>query len=273
MSIEAGRNRAILKNHARSDVDPQLMPVRESEALVLRTYPFRESSLVVSFITRDQGKLRGVARGARQLKSRFGAGLDRLAHVRMFYYQRENRELVNVDSCELIHSQFGLIADYSLGVALDFLAEVSEQLLPEHEPNDPYFRLLLLVLDYIRECGQAGVWPALTYFSLWAVKLGGWLPELSACVSCGVEIPVDERAFFARSLPGLACERCRPSSAWALPAESRAVAEEMLQTSLRRLAPRRWDKRTAAELLQFLVQRLEEQLERKLNTAAMLEQL
>lgn len=249
------------------------MPARESEALVLRTYPFRESSLVVSFIARDQGKLRGVARGARRLKSRFGAGLERLAHVRMFYFQRENRDLVNLDSCELVNSQFGVLGDYSLGVALDFLAEVSEQLLPEHEPNDPYFRLLLLVLDYLRECGAAALWPALTYFSLWAVKLGGWLPELSACVSCGVEIPAQERTYFTRSLPGLVCEKCRPSNAWTLSAESRAAAEEMLHVSLRKLTPRQWDRRIAADLRQFLLQRLEEHLERKLVTAPMLAEL
>jgi len=249
------------------------MPARESEALVLRTYPFRESSLIVSFIARDQGKLRGVARGARQIRSRFGAGLERLSHVRMFYFQRENRDLVSLDSCELIDSQFGVLTDYSLGVALDFLAEISEQLLPEHEPNDRYFRLLLLVLDYLRAGGPAALWPAVTYFSLWAVKLGGWLPDLSTCMNCGVEIPAEERAFFTRILPGLVCERCRPSSPWTLAPESRAIAEEMLQASLRKLSSRSWDKQTAADLRQFVVQRLEEHLQRKLGTAEVLAQL
>lgn len=263
------------------------MPARESEALVLRTYPFQEADLVVSFLARDQGKLRGVARGARRLRSRFGAGLERLAHVRVFYFQRENRELVNLDSCELIDSQFGVLADYSLGVALDFLAEVSEQLLPEHEPNDRYFRLLLLVLDHIREAllsapvataaekaaAPAQLWPALTYFSLWAVKLGGWLPDLNVCVHCGVEMPASERAFFTRAQPGLTCERCRPANAWALSAESRAIAEEMLHASLRKLSARRWDRRTGADLRQFLWQRLEEHLERKLVTVPMLAEL
>ncbi len=249
------------------------MPARESEALVLRTYPFRESSLIVSFIARDQGKLRGVARGARQLKNRFGSGLERLSHVRLFYFQRENRDLVSLDSCELIDSQFGVLTDYSLGVALDFLAEVSEQLLPEHEPNDRYFRLLLLVLDHLREWGAPGLWPAVTYFSLWAVKLGGWLPDLDTCMTCGIEIPDQERAFFTRSLPGPVCERCRPSSPWALAPDSRAIAQSMLQASLRKMPSRLWDKHTAADLRQFLVQRLEEHLERKLTTAAVLSEL
>ena len=129
------------------------MPARVSEALVLRTYPLKEADLVVSFLTRDQGKLRGVAKRARRPKSAFGAGLERLSHVRMAYFQRETRELVNLDSCELIHSQFGLVSDYWASVALDYFAEVTEQLLPSAEPSEKFFRLLLAVLDYLPPAG------------------------------------------------------------------------------------------------------------------------
>ncbi len=148
----------------------------------------KEADLVVSFLTRDQGKLRGVAKRARRPKSAFGAGLERLSHVRMAYFQRETRELVNLDSCELIRSQFGLVSDYWAGVALDYFAEVSEQLLPSAEPSEKFFRLLLAVLDSLRRRRnrRAGrVWRAVTYFSLWAVRLSGWLPELHVCLGCG----------------------------------------------------------------------------------------
>src|ERR1700736_2385 len=106
------------------------MPVRMSESFILRTYPFKEADLVVSFLTRDQGKLRGVAKRARRPKSAFGSGLERLSHVRMAYFQRENRELVNLDSCEIIRSQFSLVSDFSTSIALDYFAEASELLLP-----------------------------------------------------------------------------------------------------------------------------------------------
>ena len=92
---------------------------RVSEALILRTYPLKEADLVVSFLTRDQGKLRGVAKRARRPKGGFGAGLERLSYVRAAYFQREARELVNLDSCELIRSQFSLVSDYQASVALD----------------------------------------------------------------------------------------------------------------------------------------------------------
>src|SRR5262252_4960987 len=118
------------------------MPARIAESLVLRTYPFREADLIVSFFTRDAGKLRGVARRARRPKSPFGSGLERLSHVRMAYFQRENAELASLNSCELIESQFDLGSDYARGIALDFMTEACEHLLPPHEPNEKFFRLI-----------------------------------------------------------------------------------------------------------------------------------
>src|ERR1700735_2627973 len=154
------------------------MPTRVSEAIVIQTYPFGESDLIVSFLSRDLGKLRGVAKRGRKPKSSFGAGLERLSQVKMQYVQRENRELVSLYSCDLMQSQFALMSDYASGVALDFFAEVTEQLLPEHEANERFFRLLLTVLEHMRTGNPGAVWRAATYFSVWAVRLAGLLPEL-----------------------------------------------------------------------------------------------
>lgn len=256
------------------------MPARVSEALVLRTYPLKEADLVVSFFSRDQGKLRGVAKRARRPKSAFGAGLERLSYVRMAYFQRETRELVNLDSCELIRSQFDLVSDYGAGVALDYFAEVSEQMLPAAEPSERFFRLLLAVLDELRRAreGEAGaVWRAATYFSLWAVRLSGWLPELHACLSCGTVLDeADERAFFGRGRAGLLCEHCRRlpgvGSTWELSAPSRGIASEMLRKPVSQLSRGAWTQTTAADLRRFLVQQIEEHVERRLVTAPVLEE-
>jgi DNA repair protein RecO (recombination protein O) len=246
----------------------------------LRTYPLKEADLVVSFLTRDQGKLRGVAKRARRPKSPFGAGLERLSHVRMAYFQRETRELVNLDSCELIHSQFGLASDYWASVALDYFAEVSEQMLPSAEPDEKFFRLLLAVLDYLpAAAGDAGrPWCAVTYFSLWAVRLSGWLPELNVCLGCGAllgEGDTWERAFFNRSRPGLMCSHCRSlagGGSWELSAESRSIVAEMLRTPIAQLSRAPWNQDTAADLRRFLVQQIESHVERRLITAPLLEE-
>jgi DNA repair protein RecO (recombination protein O) len=211
------------------------MPARVSESFVLRTYPFAEADLIVSFFTRDQGKLRGVAKRARRPKSNFGSGLERLSQVRVTYYQKETRELVTLNSCELIRSQFGLVADYTVSVALDYLAEVSEQLLPPAEANERFFRLLIAVLEHLHAHGD--VWAAVTYFSLWAVRLSGYLPDL------------------------------RVSH------ESKAIAMEMLTTPIGKLGAREWSRATASDLRRFLVRQIEEHVEHRLLSAPMLEAL
>lgn len=206
-----------------------------SESFILQTYPFREADLVVSFFTRDQGKLRGVARRARRPKSNFGSGLERLSHATVSYYQKENRELVSLNSCELVHSQFALASCYESSVALDYLAELSEQLLPPNETNERHFRLLAAVLDYLRAGGSP--WAAVTYFALWSVRLAGFLPDLNA------------------------------------KEESRAIALEMLVTPVAQLTPRPWTKETAADLRRLLNRMIEEHVERKLRSAPILESL
>jgi DNA repair protein RecO (recombination protein O) len=211
------------------------MPARSSESFILQTYPFREADLIVSFFTRDQGKLRGVARRARRPKSPFGSGLERLSHVTVSYYQKENRELVSLNSCDLVHSQFTLASNYEASVALDYLAEVTEQLLPPAETNERHFRLLIAVLDYLRAGGNSFV--AVTYFALWSVRLAGFLPDLYV----------------------------NP--------ESREIAEEMLTTPIHALAPRAWTRDTASDLRRLLNRFIEEHAERRLRTPAALDAL
>lgn len=213
------------------------MATQASETLVLRTYPLKEADLIVSFFTRDQGKLRGVAKRARKPKSNFGSGLERLSHVKMYYFERENRELVNLNSCELIQSQFEVMKDFAASVALDFVAEVSEQLLPPHEPSEKFFRLLIAVLEHIRRDPAGNVWPSVLYFALWAVRLSGFLPG------------------------------------YRLSAEANEIAQEMMRTPVGQLNERKWSRETAADLRRALIQAIEEHAERRLITPRMLESL
>jgi len=208
-----------------------------SEAIVLRSYPLKEADLIVSFFTRDQGKLRGVANRARKPKSIFGSSLQRLSQARIHYTARENRDLVRIDNCDLEHSQFNLSRAYSTGVALDVVAEISDHLLPLAEVNERYFRLLTRVLEFLRAQGEAGVWQAVTYFEVWAVRLSGILPEL----------------------------RLSESSA--------EILAEVLTTPISQMAVREWKRETAVDLRRALTRLVEGHVERRLLAAPMLEDL
>ncbi|MGC1171107.1 MAG: DNA repair protein RecO, partial [Candidatus Acidiferrales bacterium] len=129
------------------------MPTHESEAIVLQTYPLGEADRLVSFLSRSMGRVRGVASGARRTKSKFGSTLERLSHIHIWFYERQNRELVRINQCELVESFLDAFRDYGSGVALAVLSEVTETVLPDHEPADANFRLLLLTAQTIKKTG------------------------------------------------------------------------------------------------------------------------
>ncbi|HEU5335631.1 MAG TPA: DNA repair protein RecO, partial [Terriglobales bacterium] len=161
------------------------MPLKESEAIVLRTYPLREADLLVTLFTRAEGKVRGVARAAKKSKKRFGGALEPLTYVRAFWDDRERQELARLDSCEVLESPLARQVTYARAVALGHMAEVLDELLPDREANDTVFRLSLAVLE---ELVDDRIWMPLTYFELWMTRLVGFLPELSECVACGAEL-------------------------------------------------------------------------------------
>src|SRR5207245_5040682 len=154
------------------------MALKESEAIVLRTYPLREADLLVTFFTRTEGKVRGVARAAKKSKRRFGGALEPLTYVRAYYEDRERQELARIDSCEVLESPLADEVSYERAVALGHLAEVLDELLPDRESNDAIFRLALAVQSRLR---SGAIWMSLTYFDLWMVRLVGFLPDLSEC--------------------------------------------------------------------------------------------
>src|SRR5579863_7362779 len=140
------------------------MPLHETEAIVLQSYPLGEADRLVSFLSRSMGRVRGVAAGARRTKSRFGSTLEKLSYVRIWFVERETRELVRINQCELIESFLDAFRDYALGVALAILSEVTESVLPDREASDANFRLLLLTAQTIKRTGKAEL--PLAYFTL-----------------------------------------------------------------------------------------------------------
>jgi DNA repair protein RecO (recombination protein O) len=240
------------------------MPVRDSEAIVLRSFPLGEADRLVSFLTRSYGRLRGVARGARRPRSRFGAALEPISYIRIWFYERETRQLVRISQAELIESFLDVQRDYAASVALALVAEIAEAVLPEREASDPAFRLILLVARTIRETGQVPL--ALAYFALWMIRLGGWLPSFEHCSNCGQPFA---SAGAWTSPGGLACRNCRLGDAAAVSRAALDAARRMLEDRLDRLA--KADASAPDDLREFLLGLVEHHIERKLHSRAMLE--
>jgi DNA repair protein RecO (recombination protein O) len=245
------------------------MPLKESEAIVLRTYPLREADLLVTLFTRFEGKIRGVARSAKKSKRRFGGALEPLTQVRASYNDREGQDLARLDSFEVLESPLASAVSYPRAVALAHVAELLDELLPDREPNDAVFRLALAVLAELRE---QDIWLPLTYFELWMTRLMGYLPDLSECIVCG-SLLNGSRAYFHALADGLMCASDKRLASSELSGESRKLAARMLHAPLPSVLPLLSKANCANDLRKFLLQTLERHIEKKLVTKGVLEKI
>ena len=243
------------------------MALRESEAIVLRSYPLREADLLVTLFTRAQGKIRGVARSAKKSQRRFGGALEPLTYVRAFYDVRERQELARLDSCEVLESPLASEVSYARAVALGHIAELLDELLPDHEPNDAIFRLTLAVLHALT---SPEIWMPVTYFELWLTRLVGFLPELTECVVCGRSLN-GNRAYFHALADGLMCLDDKRLASSEISSASRTLAAQMFRAPVESFAGIPWPKAQGADLRKFLIQILQRHIEKKFVTAGMLE--
>jgi DNA repair protein RecO (recombination protein O) len=236
---------------------------REGEAIVLRTWPFQEADLLVSLFTREQGKVKGVARHALRSRRRFGGALEPMTHVRAAYAEKPKQELVRLDAFEVLSSPLSRPVDYARVAALEMVAEVLEEAMPEGAPEDAVFRLALAVLDEL----QVGrVWMPVTYFALWMNRLMGWMPELARCAACGLDLS-GKTVWWSPAGDGVTCADDRRTGSVALPADQVALAGRMFRGTVKGLAVEDWPKTRGTDLRRFAIEVLERHLEGRLVSA------
>ncbi len=278
------------------------MAVLSSEAVVLRTWPVHEADLIVSFFTRDYGRMRGVAKAALRSRKRFGGALEPMTLARAWFAERPRAELVRLDQLEILRSPLSAPVDHTRMAVLSFYAEVLDEALPEHDPQDAVFRLLVSVLEQTQaveipprsqnrerghpaaavapsrvqaDAGQpqrAQPWMALTYFSLWMTRLMGLLPDIGHCIVCGEALHAEEISFSSYA-DGLFCALHRNGSASALSADSWQLAQRILRAPASAFASEPWPRKRGQDLRRFTLQTLERHLERRLKSAEALARL
>ena len=236
--------------------------VRVGEAIVLRTWPFHEADLLVSLFTREQGRVKGVARHAMRSRRRFGGALEPMTHVKATWAERPRQELVRLDAFEIVSSPMTGAVDYARVAAIELIAEVLDEL-PEGAVEDAVFRLALAVMAELK---VGRVWMPVTYFCLWMNRLMGWMPELGVCVACGRRMG-GETVWYSEGHDGLMCEDDRRPGSHALAAGEVAEAARMFRGTVAGLAEEEWPRARGLELRRFAVVLLERHLERRLASA------
>jgi DNA repair protein RecO (recombination protein O) len=206
------------------------MPLLESDAIILKTYPLGEADRIVAFFSREHGKVRGVANGARRMKNRFGAALEPLTHARLQFFERENRDLVRIQSAEILDSPMALFTDYDRAVFAGHLVDLTDRFLPEHQPHDAVFRLVRMMLQAVKDNYPLDI--AACYFEVWMLRLAGVFPDLFRCSVCEKPLNTAEDRHLARGLQAVICAACDHTHGVVLLSEVPAVLHWVLKNRL-----------------------------------------
>src|ERR1035437_7310356 len=235
------------------------MSVLTSEAVVLRTWPLHEADLIVSFFTRDYGRMKGVAKSALRSRKRFGGALEPMTVAGAWFAEKPRQELVRLDQLEIVRSPLAAPVDHVRMAVLSFYAELLDEVLPEHDPQETVFRLLVSVLEQttVAQSDIVQPWMAMTYFSLWMTRLTGLLPDVAHCTACGEALVAGEVSFNTQG-DGLFCAVHRNGSASALSADSWQLAQRMLRAPASAFAAEAWPRRRGQDLRRFTLAALEQ---------------
>lgn len=186
------------------------MSLKRERAFILSVSPLRETDRIVTFLTEESGKKRGVARGARRLQSAFSGSLEPMSEADVLYFEKEGKDLHRIDSVELVRSSFPLSSELGSALLLSALAESLSTFVADSDPAERFCRLARHGMDAL----FAGEHPRKisAYFDVWILKLTGVLPAVTACAACG-EAFGGGAVFLDETLPGFVGEECAPPGA------------------------------------------------------------
>lgn len=177
-----------------------------TEAIILRTKNIEEYNKLVFLFSRTRGKIKATAYGARKLKNRFGSALEPFTYGRALLIEKKTRGFTTLDQMEIIKSSFSLFEDYYTGAHLYYYADLLDHCLPDDQPEENVFRLILEMLRGF----EKGLSPNLVsiYFEVWFLKLLGALPDYTECHHCKASLRKMNTVYISNE--GLFfCDKCR----------------------------------------------------------------
>jgi DNA repair protein RecO (recombination protein O) len=183
------------------------MGLVETEAIILRNLKLGEADKIVVALTHHEGIVRGVARGARRLKSKFGASLEPFTVLHLTFFEKETRELVSFTNTEIRESYFELTRNDTIFLTLEYLAGLIIEFAPLRAPDERFYRMMKACLEAIREEPSAIISIA-RYCEIWTLKIAGFLPDLSHCGMCRREFLKNGSSVILDAHNTLKCRQC-----------------------------------------------------------------
>ncbi|MDO8535441.1 MAG: DNA repair protein RecO [Candidatus Omnitrophota bacterium] len=184
------------------------MPIQKSEAIVLRRQDLRETSLILTFYTKDFGKVKGILRGVRGARGQYGGGsYEILSHDEIVFYDRKKSDIFTTSQCDLIEFFNPIRQSLEKLAYAAYMAELLDSVTTLSDKNEEVFNLLLNSLRLL--CGDTSSRRAARIFEIKLLSLLGLMPTLESCANCGKS--VDSSAKFSVAQGGLICVNCLTS--------------------------------------------------------------
>src|SRR5215211_2739647 len=244
------------------------MPLHTTDALILRTYKLGESDRIVVFLTRDRGKKRGVAKGARRVRSRFIGALEPMTRAGVAYYEREQRDLVRINYVEPTRSPLSAATGDALA-HVGYFAELIDEWAPEAHADERLYRLGSSVTEAI--AGGAPIEPLARYFEYWILRLQGVYPSLGLCPGCAE--PFAGEAVMPQRDDLFVCRRCAPHGGTVVGVEALQFLKAAGATAPDRLGALPLNARAARQLETVHRRLLSLHLEKELKSARVLREM
>jgi len=238
------------------------MALLDTEALILRSYNLAEADKIVVCLSRSAGLIRGVAKGCRKLKNRFGASLEPFTLINLTYYEKEHQELVSFRQTEILKSRFNLSSNASILTGFSYMGDLLIDFSPPHQANDKLFRMALACFEAASETPD-DLESVLRYFEIWLLRLEGFLPDFRACGNCQRDLNVEEVVYLGSDL-SIRCAQCRNGRAGAISKRlhGQLRSAEKLSPAKFAVEAREWPKETKQEMAELTFQLIGRVLER-----------
>lgn len=180
------------------------MAILKTEAIVLKKYDFRETSLIVNFYTRDFGKISAVLKGVRQEPAKFASSLESFSFNEIVFYSKRNSSVHLVSQCDIRDNFDKVRQNISKISVASIMMELIDAVMPQEDKNEEVFGLAIAALKELETNDNAE--KIMRIFKIKILSLSGFKPHFNSCIACGLR--VNGQAKFSLSLGGLLCFKC-----------------------------------------------------------------
>jgi len=179
--------------------------ILKTEAIVLKTFDYRETSRIAFFFSKKYGKVKGVLKGIRRDQKKFGSNLDKFSINDIVYYQYRNSDLHLISQCDLKGFFFSIRQDYNKALAASYLVELVDAIMPVEYPNPEVYNVMINFLTTLEATDDINKLVHILQIKI--LLLSGFRPHIDSCLKCSGHI--EGKSKFSMKLGGLVCSKCK----------------------------------------------------------------